>query len=653
MPVTFKIPSSPKKSILTIDEFMGVDFTNSPANIEENKSSEAINMIRDVPGKIRKRMGYEVVKDYESGNVNGYHFRREDIYNGNDRPLIHIGDKIYYYKADLDDDGEIIKDADGNPIYTEAVYDGANDAISKAWQFGDNLYIIDGKKMLQYGKDFDRKVLDVHTVESVAYVPTVTIAKEPSGGGTQYEDLNLLQPKFIELFLGNGRDRQYHMTFGGLDSTPVKVWLMNSNADWVLQTEGTHFSVDRPNGVITFVTAPPESPLTGEDNVKIEVSRTVEGYADRINHCKFGTRFGVNGAFDRLFISGNPDYPNSDWYSQQWDCTYFPDLGYSQLGSSRSAVVGYSIISNYLAAHKDEMEQDLSIILREGDMVDSVPTFKIINTLQGAGAISTNSFTYLRTEPLFLTRSGLYAVTAQDITGEKYAQSRSFFLNGKLTSEDFKTLQESFAIVYNDMYLLAVGGDRLYVLDGLQPIRTDKSEPYSTRQYVAFYCDNLPIRYMWERDNRLYFGTTDGKLCRFYNDKTALGAYNDNGEPIYCQWDTPDLDDKLFYKNKTLRYLAIRADTAIRTSVKVYAMARGLWSLIKHDDKFGRYFNWEYLNFERFSFNTDRTQKISRVKVRIKKVDKYRLRLVNDELNEPFALYNIAMEYLENGNYKG
>ena len=607
---------------MTLDDFLGVDFSNSPANIDDNKSPNAVNLIRDVPGKVRKRMGYEVIKDYGQGNINGYHTRR-----GDDKAIVHVGTNMYM--------GDVI------------VYEGANDAISRSWQFNDNLYIIDGKKMLQY----DGKSL--HTCESVAYIPTITIAKAPGGGGTQYEALNLIQPAFIELFLSDGTSTSYQLTFGELDDTPVNVWFLDSNANWVEKKEGTDFTVNRPAGTINFTTAPGKSPLTGEDNVKIQAYRTVEGYADRINRCKFGTRFGVNGAFDRLFISGNPDYPNSDWYSQQWDCTYFPDTGYSLLGSSKSAIVGYSIISNYLATHKDEMEQDLSIILREGDMVDNEPSFKIINTLQGAGAIATNSFAYLCTEPLFLTRSGLYAVTAQDITGEKYAQSRSFYLNGKLTNEKYEDLVNSFACIYNDMYLLSVAHDRLYILDGLQPIRTDKSEPYATRQYVAFYCNNLPIHSMWEQDNRLFFGTNDGKICRFYNDKESLNSYSDNGERIVCQWETPDIDGTLFYKNKTLRYIAIRVGAAIATSVKIYGMDRGLWNFIKYDNTFGRYFSFQNLVFSKVAFSGNKTQKVSRTKVRIKKVDKYRIRLVNDELNEPFALYNIAMEYTENGNYKG
>ena len=37
----------------------------------------------------------------------------------------------------------------------------------------------------------------------------------------------------------------------------------------------------------------------------------------------------------------------------------------------------------------------------------------------------------------------------------------------------------------------------------------------------------------------------------------------------------------------------------------------------------------------------------------MKKVDKARFRLENNELGEPFGIYNVALEYTENGNYKG
>lgn len=627
---TFSVPSSPARQVINIDTFEGVDFTNSPANIEDTKSPNAVNMIRDVPGKVRKRMGYYLVKEYEEyideeetepNRVNGYHFRNKD-----DIPIYHIGNKLY--KDDI------------------MIYEGIANNISHAWAFNDNLYIIDGKRMLKYDGE------TCAPVDENGYIPLLTIAKDPSGGGTQYEDFNLVSDGFKEGFAGKANVTAYQLTFGDLNSKTVKVEILNNQGVWVEKTEGRDFTVDRTNGIVNFTTAPGVSPLTGEDNVMITAFRTVEGYADRINHCTFGTRFGVNGAFDRLFLSGNSDYPNADWYSQQWDCTYFPDTGYSLLGSSQSAIVGYSIISNYLAAHKDELEKDLSIIIREGDLVDNNPSFRIINTLQGAGAISSNSFAYLRTEPLFLTRNGLFAVTAQDITGEKYAQSRSFFLNGKLMEEDYEDLRSSRAIIFNDMYLLAVKNN-LYILDGLQPIRTDRSEPYATRQYAGFYCDNLPIHYMWEWENVLYFGTENGKIFAFYKDKESTDSYNDNGNPIHATWETADLEGKFFYKNKSFRYLAVKLGAAVATSIRISGMRKGVWSLLKEDNTKGRYFSYMHLIYSKFSYSTDTTERIVASKTSIKKVDKTRFKFENENLNEPFSLFSFAIEYTQNNNVKG
>ena len=634
MAVSFSVPKSPAKSVLTIDTFLGADFTNSPANAAKEKSPNTVNMIRDVPGKIRKCMGYETIETYQSSDetpvpyrINGFHKMRGDSYG-----LIHAGTNIYH---------------NGTLLYSTA-----NDARSKSWEFEEKLYILDGKKFLVAYTTESGGVTTWHVepVENNAYIPTVTISKDPEGGGEPYEDLNLLTPAFTEQFLGKPAIKDYNLSFKNLDETQPKVWLLNSSGEWVEQTYGSAFSCNYATGVISFINAPGESPLSGEDNVKVTAYKTNSGYSDKINKCTIGTLFGVNGALDRLFVSGNPDYINQDWYSGWYDPTYFTDTSYSKLGSSASAIMGYSVISNYLAAHKDYMEKDQNIILREGDLVDNEPSFRIINTLQGAGAVGKYTFAYLSTEPLFLTKLGIYAVTAQDITGEKYAQNRSYFLDGKLLNENY--MEEAFGFVYKDMYWLCLN-NVAYILDGLQPVHTDKSMPYSTRQYVGYYRTNLPARVMWEKDERLYFGTDDGRICRFFKDKYSLPSYNDDGEPIEAVWETPDIDGKLFYKNKTLRYIALRLDAAQSTSVEIWVMNRGIWQFIKRDDSSGKFLSFSKLIFSKMSFSGDTTQHTFPTKVRVKKVDKFRLRIKNNELNEPFGLYNIAFEYVENGNYKG
>lgn len=617
MATKFSIPSSPSRSVLTISTFLGADFTNSPAAVSENQSPNCKNMIRDVPGKVRKCMGYKKIAEYDD-QINGYHYIRGEQYG-----LVHAGTKMYY--------NGVVK------------YSDANNARSRSWQFDNKLYIVDGKKLLVWDG------AEVKPASEYAKIPTVTIAKAPNGGGTSYEDLNLIQPGFTELFAGTEGDTAYHMTFGGLDDTTVKAYILDSSGSWAEKTENTDFTVDRENGIINFTAAPGKSPVTGEDNVKITAYRTVSGYADRINKCCIGTQYGLKGAMDRLFLSGNPDYINQDWFSDQNDPTYFADTYYSSLGTSKSAIMGYSVINNYLATHKDEMETDQFIVLREGVLADNKPVFRSVNTLQGAGTIAKDTFAYLSSEPLFLTRSGVYAITAQDITGEKYGQNRSFYLNGKLLKES--DLEKSFAFVYKDMYWLCVNGVA-YILDGLQPMQTDKSMPYSTRQYAGFYRTNLPANCMWEKDGNLYFGSTDGRVCEFYNDSDALVSYNDDGEKIEAIWETPDLGGKLFYKNKTFRYLAVRLKSAVATTLEMYVQKRGLWSFIKKDNYTARYLSFGSVVFSKFTFSSDQTQKIIPTKLRVKKVDKARFRFVNSELNEPFGLFDIALEYVENGNHK-
>lgn len=623
---TYKVPKSPAKSIMTINHFLGVDFTNSPANIDINRSPNAENMIRDVPGKVRKSMGWEVIEEYD-GKINGcYSLKNDEDY------IVHAGTKIYHG--------------------TDLIYSNANDERSSAWQFDDKLYILDGKQILVYSqtKDGDNITHNVAPVSSVAKIPTVTISKNPTGGGTSYEDLNLLQPGFEEHFLGTADATEYSLSFSPLDDTEVKVEVLGADGEWQTKVEDTDFTVDRQTGVVTFTTAPGVSPVTGEDNVKITAYRTVEGYADRINKCTFGILYGANGGHDRLFVSGNPDYINYDWHSESYDPTYFSDTSYARLGSDASRIVGYSRVSSYLATHKDDFEKDQNIILRSGSTIDDLTVFKIANSLSGAGAIASGSFGYLANEPLFLTSQGIFAITAQDVTGEKYAQNRSFYLNGKLLEEE--NLEDACSVVFKDMYWLCVN-DRCYILDGLQAVQTDKSMPYATRQYCGFYRTNVPANVMWVYDNKLWFGTRDGRICRFHTDKGSVTSYNDNGQPISACWETPDIDGNLFYKNKSVRYLAVRLESAIATSIKIWAMERGLWNFVTSDDAAGRFFTYKNFTYSKFTYACDRTQKITKTKLRIKKVDKFRLKFENDKTNEPFGLYDVAIEFVENGNFKG
>jgi hypothetical protein len=664
MAIQFNIPNSPTKQVYEATNFLGADFTSEASTVDDTKSPNVENMIRSVPGKIRKRMGYKLFADYGECIYGVHHLSTTDTW------LIHAGNKLYNLTAPkgskwIDHVNNFIVDHDATPnnilfqngdVSITLVYTGMARHRSVSFQLNQKLVILDGTKIRIYDGS------TVRPVEEIAYIPTLTIGKDYTGGGTDYEPLNLLQPGFIEQFYVKSDQasvKTFQLTFGGLDSTAVKAWVLDSNGNWQARTEGTHFSVNRSTGVVTFTAAPGASPITGEDNVKIQAYRTVSGYADRINHCTIGAMFGVNGAGDRLFVSGNPDqgsnngelftYINCDWFSQQYDPTYFADVWYSKLGSDTSAIMGYSIINNYLAAHKDYNELTQSILIREGDLVDDEPVFKLINTLQGAGAISKYCFSYLATEPVFLTRLGVYAVTAQDITGEKYAQDRSYYLEGKLLKEN--NLADAIAYSWKDYYILAIN-NHLYILDGLQPIHTDRSRPYATRQYVGFYFTNVPATCLFEINGELFFGATDGKVFKWNTDEKALDSYNDNGAAISAVWETADISEKLFYKKKTYRYVALRCMPEISSSVQIWAQKEGQWTELKNDVSTLKYFSYENLTYSKLTYSCNRTQRVTAAKIRLKKLDHVRFKFVNDLLNEPLGVNDFAVEYTQAGNVK-
>lgn len=619
----FTVPAQASRSVLCVDRLLGVDMTNDPGNVAKEQSPCGDNMIRDVPGKVRKCMGYQRLTTL-SGAVHGCHFFDQDT-------LVHAGTTLY--RTD--------RDWKGTPT---PVYKSMADCASRSWLLDGRLFIADGKALLVYDGE------TVQPAAAVARVPLFTIARPPAGGGVQYEPLNLLQPKFTERFAGTEADTVYCLSFSGLDNVPVTVRVLEKNGEWSELAEGRDFTVNRQSGQVTFTSAPGKSPVTGEDNVEITAARTVTGYADRVNRCDVGTLFGVGGAADRLFLSGNPDFPNYDWFSGQNDATYWPDTGYSVLGSGAGAVMGYSVINNYLAAHKDAGETERNVILRRGDLVENEPAFPIVNTLQGPGAVAKGSFAYLATEPVFLTALGIYAVTPSDISGERYSQNRSYYLNGALTREP--GLEAAVAAVHRDLYWLCLNG-KAYILDGMQDLGIRSGEPYSTRQYAAFYRTNLPATAVWVQEDELYFGDGAGGVFRFYNDPAQPESYNDDGAAIHAVWETPDLGGKLFYKNKSFCRFALQLTPAVATSVVVWVQKRGIWRLVRREERKARYLSYSRWCYSKFTYSNDATTKTLYGKLRIKRVDKARFRFENGELNEPFGLMAWALEFVENGNYKG
>jgi hypothetical protein len=140
--------------------------------------------------------------------------------------------------------------------------------------------------------------------EVEGYVPKVFISAPPSGGGTEYEDINLLTGKKYITFNGDGSSTTYKLAETNIDS----VYKVEVNG------EATNdYTVDLVNGTVTFTTAPSQ----GLDNVYIYWNKD-NGSRHFIEKMRFGTIFG--GDVDtRVFLYGNPDERNRIRYSSPED----------------------------------------------------------------------------------------------------------------------------------------------------------------------------------------------------------------------------------------------------------------------------------------------------------------------------------------------
>lgn len=631
-------PTPIERSVTKIENFKGVDLTNSPTNVDSGRSPEAPNMVRDVPGKVRKRMGYKIDTQYNDTIYGVHHL--------DGQRFVHAGKNLYQ--------GET------------ALYTDMNEARSKSWALGDRLYILDGKTYLVLAK-FENDTYSVKKVSEIASVPITFISRTPNGAGIQYQEYNLLQKKFMNMFTADGTSKTYQMSSDNLDSVDL-VEQMNDDGDWTT-VESSKYKTDLELGTVTFTTAPAAPSIKGRDNVRITASKTIEGYADTINKCRISIVYGISGATDRLFVGGNPDYPNRDWYSGYKssltideedetersktleDFTFFGDLSYSTIGLDTNEIVGYSLVGNYLAAHKSDGADGRNVIMRYGEYttVNNVQraSFRIVNTIQGVGAVGSFNFAYLN-ESLFATKLGIYAITAQDITGEKYTQERSFYIRNALMDED---LENAYACTYNDFYVIATPR-RVYLLDSLQKVY-ERNSPYSSFQYECYYWDIPNISVLFTEGGALCFGTYDGEIMKFYTDKDNQESYNDNGEAIKARWDTNALDGELFYKKKNFKYLSAQIAPAIATGYEVWAEVKGIWKRLFDSGAKARYFDFSYIDFGKINFSSDTSPRTIGRKIRIKRVDKVRFSYRNEELNEPFGLYAIGTEFTESGNYKG
>lgn len=606
----------------TYGQFKGVDFSTDPSLVDPSRSPLAVNMIADTGGMPEKRMGWRTLWTVE-GPVNGLFVA---VIDQQQRFLVHGGTKIYEWFPDK---------------APEVLKQGVTSGRSAAQNMGGRLWILTGGEYLVFDGE------TVKDVAEIAYIPTTVIGAAPAGGGEIFESPNLVQPKRKNEFIPDGESREYRLDSTDLDDTPVTAVVRGEE-----KTEGADFTVDRAKGIVTFSTAPAKPVVGQEGEVIITFAKTVAGYSDRAAKCRIMTTYGV-GTSDRLILSGNPEYPNRDWTSGLNDPSYFPDLGYGVVGSEATAIMGYRRIGEYLAIVKEDNGQDSTVFLRSASVnADGEAVFRTRQSISGVGAVALHGFGSILDEQLFLSGTGVYAITTNALTAERIVQNRSFYVDPRLTREEH--LEQAEAVSWNGMLLVGING-HVYLLDGRQN-RSYRAKSQSDYIYECYYWENVPAAcWLNHKDGAtetLYFGTADGHICRFNSDIELMSRYSDDGAAISALWATKADDDE----DVTLLKTMIKKGNSV--TIKPYARSSAQICFRTDQDAVEweaardtlDIFDWEDIDFSRFTFNANDAPREILFNTKVKKYKRLQILIKNSQVNEGFGLFSITKHYVV-GNF--
>ena len=476
--------------------FRGVDFRGEEINLV--RSPDSLNVWKDYKEteSIRTRPGMEQKVPFDD-IVYGIFFYKGQM-------LVHSGTNLY--KAD---NGE-----------KTVIYSGLNEAASNSFVYDDVFYFKDGLHYLKY---------DGSTIENVVgYVPTTSISRKPMGGGTKYEDVNMLSDYRKNTFLADGGSFSFFLDVVNIDEDFVPV--VKYNDELVATSE---YKVDYKEGKVTFLYTAPDAPLTtGQDNVEIEFKKSVVDENGVKKYYKAIMECTLLQVFDnRVFFSGNEEHPNVVWHCSLNDPSYVSDLDYYNEGMDRAKVKGLVAGNNALWVFREPSDANTTVFYHTPSIDDEYgkiypSAHSSITTGCVGKAINFND------DIVFFSERGMEGISG-DVTTEQVVAHRSSMVDRKMTAEpDYKNM----VLAEWEGYLVVFIGDKAYLADSRARFTNENHSEY---EWFYWNCDRN-VTCAKVQDGILYVGASDG-----------VYTMTDTEADVESYWVTPKDKFKAPHKLKT------------------------------------------------------------------------------------------------------
>lgn len=409
--------------------FRGVDFRGDEINLV--RSPDALNVWKDYreTDSIRTRPDMELKTSFNAPVYGVFFYKNIQ--------LVHSGTKLY----------KVV-----NGTKTE-LFSGLSETESNSFVFEETWYFKDGKNYLQY---------DGTTIKEVeGYVPTTSIGRRPSGGGTIHEDVNMLTGRRINTFLADGMSFDFFLDTKNLDTDFKPIVKVNDEivSGW---------TVDYTEGKISFTKAP-DAPLTdGQDNVSVEFRKTVAKYKNIILNCTLLQVFD-----NRVFFSGNKDYPNVVWHCSLENPAYVSDLDYYKEGMDSAPVTGLVAGNNALWVFREPSDSHTTVFYHTPTIdADYGKIYPSVHSSISTGCIG--KAINFNDDIVFFSDRGMEGITG-DVTTEQVVSHRSTMVDRKLIAEEnYKNM----TLAEWEGYLIVFIDDKAYLADSRAMLTNENHSEY-------------------------------------------------------------------------------------------------------------------------------------------------------------------------------
>lgn len=473
------------------NSFRGVDFRGDEVNF--SRSPDSLNVWKDYKEteSIRTRPGLELVEKF-SEPVYSVSFFNGDMF-------VHSGKNIYLCKQGFD------------PLCL--TQDGIAERVSQAFVFSNTFYLKDGNDYWVY--------TDLGFSSVVGYVPTTSIGRRPAGGGTQYEDVNMLSDYRKNTFLADGIASSYYLDTQSIDADYVPEVIVDDAV--IKQSE---YEVDYEKGIITFLYFAPGPGIGGRDNVMITFKKHIPEYRENILKCQLLQVFD-----NRVFFSGNPEKPNVVWHCSLDKPNYCSDTDYYYEGVDAANIRGLVAGNNALWVFREPSSANTTVFYHTPAIDDDYgKIYPAAHSSVSIGCIG--RAINFNDDIVFFSERGMEGISG-DITTEQVVDHRSSLVDRKLIAQSR----------YRDMVLQEWNG-YLCVFIGNKVFLADSRSVFTFDDHIEYEW------FYWELDKEVLCACVENGIL-YVGTTAGIYSFTDNEKYLESYWVTPKDKFKQPHRLKT------------------------------------------------------------------------------------------------------